>query len=56
MIDKPDCTIARREINDEDTLVCTADGNPAKVISKIHQIKQPILIQFVVVVVVVHRL
>lgn len=29
--DKPDCTITRREINDEDTLVCTATGNPAKV-------------------------
>lgn len=29
--DKPDCTITRREINDEDTLVCTANGNPAKV-------------------------
>ncbi|XP_031616824.1 hemicentin-1 isoform X2 [Contarinia nasturtii] len=27
---KPDCTITRREINDEDTLVCTANGNPAK--------------------------
>lgn len=30
-VDKPDCTITRREINDEDTLVCTATGNPAKV-------------------------
>lgn len=29
--DKPDCTITRRELNGDDTLVCTADGNPAKV-------------------------
>lgn len=28
---KPNCTIARKEINDEDTLVCTAIGNPTEV-------------------------
>lgn len=25
---KPNCTITRREVNDEDTLICTAFGNP----------------------------
>lgn len=29
--DKPDCVITRREINDEDTLICIGDGNPDKV-------------------------
>lgn len=28
---KPNCTIVRKEINDEDTLVCTAFGNPPEV-------------------------
>lgn len=30
--DKPNCTITRKEINDEDTLVCMADGNPQQVL------------------------
>lgn len=29
--DKPHCEITRREINDEDTLICIGDGNPDKV-------------------------
>lgn len=28
---KPNCTVQRREMNDEDTLVCTAIGNPEEV-------------------------
>lgn len=29
--DKPDCVITRREVNDEDTLICIGTGNPDKV-------------------------
>lgn len=32
LADKPRCEIERREINDEDTLICTAFGNPEEVI------------------------
>lgn len=36
---KPNCSITRKEINDEDNLICTADGNPNVVNRLFHQKK-----------------
>lgn len=37
---RPNCTVQRREINDEDTLVCTAMGNPEEVSFTWHRMSE----------------